>query len=459
MDTRGAVIQRSALFEAEDGYALPSMLFLVTILTLVAFSVLLLDFLDRQIALREVSRVKAEYAAQSGVARLLEVLSLSATSPEPFVQTRYSFEDGSSAVVRMQPWGVYRMVESDGLCHRLCRRRLACVAERPPEAFKQALVLGNTQHQLVLTGSSHIIGDISIGAAGATIGSLYGYSTPVSLPLHGQVNGGSLGRQVPHVDREAVREIRRYYENLLAHRPPPEARVVTLASGETICSVADSVDIVYASGRLNFQKDSVFHRGRPLVVIAPPGTISLSGGMRFEGPLAIVSEDSLYVGPGITLSHLVLYSQKAITVEGAHLVSSQLLAPRVSIDSITVASYPSALISLTPSGPTLARQKIRLQGGSTFEGFISLDSPFGDDVVTVESNAHVTGAIYATARVTLDGRVDGSVVASDLYFYEAPTTYLGWVRSGIIDRTRLPDGFLAPPLFLGTRSNDILGWL
>jgi hypothetical protein len=264
---------------------------------------------------------------------------------------------------------------------------------------------------------------------------------------------------MPQTDRDAIRTLRQYYESLLAHKAPSEAIVLTLASGEPISSVADSIDIVYASGRLNFQKDSLFHRTRPLVVVAPGAEISFSGHVQLEGPLTIVSRESVYVGRDVTLSHLTFYSQKAITVEGARLISSQLLAPRLSMDSTTVASYPSALVSLCASGSAGTRQKIHMKGGSTFEGFIFLDSPYGGDVVTVGSKANVTGAIYSTARVTLDGTVDGTVLASDLYFYEAPTTYLGWIRSGTIDRTALPDGFLIPSLLVGKRSYDILEWL
>ena len=178
-----------------------------------------------------------------------------------------------------------------------------------------------------------------------------------------------------------------------------------------------------------------------------------------EGPLSVICEDSIFVGPEASLHHVVLYSRKAICVEGARLSSTQLLAPRISIDSATVATYPSAFVSLAPGGAALQRQSIDLKRGSQLEGFVYLDSPLGDDLVTVEALARVTGAIYSTARLTLDGTVEGSVVVGDLYFYEAPTMHLGWLRSGKIDRTALPEGFLVPSVFAGTPSFGILEWL
>ncbi len=463
MDTRSAVvaIRLAAGFEEEEGYALPSILFLVTILTLVAFSVIVLEYLERQVALRQVVQVKAEYAAQSGVVRALLEGSSELASREPFTQKHISFDDGSEAFVRAQPWGVYKMVESFGGCRGIRKMRLACVASQPPEAFRQALILGNNQYQLVFTGTSQIRGDISIGPAGATTGSLHGYSTPATLPLVGRVRGGTGGIQVPQVDRDAIRDLRQYYESLLERKVPALAIAATLAPGERIAAVADSIDIVFTSGSINFQKDSLDHRARPLVVVtaASQGSFSIARGTHVEGLLSVVCEDSIYVPRDVSLNHVVLYSRKAICVEGARLSSSQLIAPRISIDSSTEASYPSALVSLAPSGLAPLRQSICLEAGSSLEGFIYLDSPFGDDLVTVEPLARVVGAIYSTARVTLDGTVQGSVLAGDLYFYEAPTVYLGWLRSGKIDRTVLREGFLVPSVFSGVSSSGILEWL
>ena len=56
---------------SEHGYALPSTLLLITILSFVAAAVISLVFAQHQQALREVAQVRAEYAAQSGVARIL----------------------------------------------------------------------------------------------------------------------------------------------------------------------------------------------------------------------------------------------------------------------------------------------------------------------------------------------------------------------------------------------------
>jgi Tfp pilus assembly protein PilX len=58
----------------ERGFALPSVLFLVTILSLLAASIITLHYFLRQTSLIEVAKVKAEYAAESGIANAISQL-------------------------------------------------------------------------------------------------------------------------------------------------------------------------------------------------------------------------------------------------------------------------------------------------------------------------------------------------------------------------------------------------
>jgi hypothetical protein len=59
----------------------------------------------------------------------------------------------------------------------------------------------------------------------------------------------------------------------------------------------------------------------------------------------------------------------------------------------------------------------------------------------------------------LDGRVIGTVMTKDFFFYQAPTKYSGWLRTGSINRKILPQGFLMPVGFSSNPQLDVLEWL
>lgn len=100
--------KRLSFYNGERGYALTSVLLLIVVISLVGAAVISLHYLLRQHALSEVALVKAEFAAESGIARFLsEFGSMNDFAREAEVEHRnYTFADGSSTRVEAVPWGV-----------------------------------------------------------------------------------------------------------------------------------------------------------------------------------------------------------------------------------------------------------------------------------------------------------------------------------------------------------------
>ena len=163
----------------EKGFALPSVLFLVTILSMLAVSIIALHYFLRQTSLIEVAKVKAEYAAESGIAKTISQLksgsNLTQTSMSELIKN-YQFEDGSEASTEVKPWGAYLVVKSEGRFRKVKAIQTAFLAEHPIEQFENALYFANSTHQLVFTGNSSIKGDVIVGQSGVTIGNLKNYT-------------------------------------------------------------------------------------------------------------------------------------------------------------------------------------------------------------------------------------------------------------------------------------------
>ncbi len=82
-----------------------------------------------------------------------------------------------------------------------------------------------------------------------------------------------------------------------------------------------------------------------------------------------------------------------------------------------------------------------------------------DDGIVLENGASITGAVYCGEKMTLDGTVVGTVITNDFYFYQSPTRYYGWLRSGTIDRRALPKGYMMPIGLSSDKQLAVIDWL
>jgi hypothetical protein len=436
---------------SEDGYALPSVLMLVTILSLVAFSVLSLEYLERRSAMLDVARVKAEYAAQNGIVCMAADLGAGPLSDSA---REFNFYDGSRASVRVVPSGALYLVESTGYSGKTKSLRRATLGQQPGEAFSLALALGNTSHQLILTGDASIIGDVASGPAGVSTGQLHGYSTPAVVPIRGMVT--NLAAQAfPQASLERIKFIGDYYRNLL--QMTNHGAALGEIGVRRLGAIPDSLgNIVLQAGSV--LEDSITRQNVPLYLTSR-GNITIGQSARLLGLISVISSDSIIVKSGASISGCVLVAMKGIRVGGAVMTSIHLISPHIALNSGSVGRYPSLALSI-PLDPTApVNQKLLLAQGTSFEGFIGMVSPRGDDVLELASGSRLKGAVFSSGRLTLDGDLIGSAVTSDLYFYEAPTSYFGWKRAGTVDRVRLPMGLLIAPIFSGKHVLSVFEWL
>jgi hypothetical protein len=456
------------LGSAERGYALPSLLLLVVVLSLLASAVLTHNYLQRQLALKSVFSVKAEYAAQSAIARTVASLKSAQDYNNRLSQppTQIAFEDGSQATVQLERWGCYGLIRSRGTCKQARAERTAVVAQRAGPSFDQALVFANTGHQLVLTGSSAVKGTIVVGPPGVATGTLIGQpSMRLSLPI------ANIHREpVPKLasfDRKALTDEIESYERMLSG----EFRVGSsgedhIAFSSAPSSLIEGEKIPSGVRSILVERDAILtgafkQREIPLFIIVH-GAVSFRRTVQLSGPIAVLARGAVTVPKDVQIDCAIIYSATRVEVEPSASLSAQIFSPFILLRSGATALYPSLLVSTSRPAAGSAQAGILMEGNAVLQGTIlSLTPKSGSQIplIVIQPGATVTGAVYSENEITLDGSVNGTVMAKDFYFYVPPTTYRGWLRSAQIDRHARPQGFLLPIGFAESFQLDILEWL
>lgn len=432
----------------ESAYALPSVLLLITILSLVAGSVVALQYFARKLSLGDIALVQAELAAESGIAEALTAVGNSQGEVQ-----RFRFSDGSESSVMLQPWGFWDIATSEGKSRNTTVVRRAIVAQCGVSGFEKALVFANRNHQLVLAGSAHIKGDVAVGLPGVTTGSLRGRRTPPRIPIDGGITKG-VSNNMPAFSRDRVQLVQSLFRDYIRSGVHSSPRSYTiLDSGD----YPDSVGTLWLTGSVVL-KGEVLRRQAPLRIVVN-GSVTIERVARLLGLIAVFASDHINVLPGANLEHGLLIAGDSISVAGT--LSAQVAAPTISLASGAVLSYPSIVMCM-PVKVDSTSLSLHIASNAMVEGFVGmLASPVAraqENTAVLEQGATITGAVYCTGALTLDGTVFGSVLTKEFFFYDAPTTYFGWIRAGRIDRSALPDGFLLPLGFEGTQ-RDVLDWL
>jgi hypothetical protein len=443
-----------------EGYALASVLFLVAVLSILCAIVLKMELSERKDILNAMDKIKSQSASDNGI-----VLALASLQYQPTTNSIFSmsFNDGSTVEVEVYPWGLFTGVRSVGESHESKSIRSALLASSVTESEGSALVLGNLQHGLVFTGNAQIIGDVALGPMGVSTGSLRNYSAPRSIPITGK-------KTTLSASQLSCDTVTLYHHVMLTgalidrvYRSPTNqdnsSDEIECTGSLNLHQVNDSVEYVFCSGSLSLM-DTIMRRGPPLYVVAQ-GAVSFCPDAFLSGPISICSKDSIVVPPSVFITNCILTSERSILFQSN--ASIQLFSPRIHFSSNAVARYPSIAASVSFTDISGAAQSIQLDDGSRVEGAVIMhranEVSMDNAVITLSPGATVVGGIYTDAYLTMDGTVDGYVRTFDLYFYDSPTTYLGWLRQGVIDRALLPYGLLKPLGMSGADTMRVLSWM
>jgi cytoskeletal protein CcmA (bactofilin family) len=458
-------LKSNVFYDEEHGYALPSILFLITILSVVILSILALQYFQRQNIQTAAAKVKADYAAQSGMSKIFSELKSKSDLPQVgmAMERSYDLADGEKASVTIQWWGFYLYVRSIGSFRRINETRFALVGQTPTERFKNSLVFSNRNHQLVLTGTAHIRGDVIVGPPSVSIGTLSNYPTPRTVPIEGKV------KRDPKIDvlDFDLKSQYDYYDALLGGTIPHgvEHANIQYFQSESQLHISGGMikpETKYIGLKGNATIDSGLIRREDPLYIVIDGEVTFGADVHIDGVVCIASSQSIRIHRTAHIDGSVLYSRKEIIVESDAILTAQIIAPSILIEIGAKMLYPSALISYIKKDNNEQRKGITIRKDAQVEGtvIVSTENNANIDVLlNLESAAKISGFIISNNPITLDGSVDGCVQTKDFYFYESPTTYLGWLRSARIDREALPKSVLMTVGIDTLSQLQVLDWL
>jgi len=389
-------------------------------------------------------------AATSGIEKVInEVEKFGRYNSESTLSHfQFTFDDGGESSVDVIPWGGYLFVQATGRSGKIKHAKSALVGYYPPKEFSKALIFDNQEHQLILTGNVNITGDVVVGNRGVTIGTLRNYQTPRRIPIEGNITRLSSSGAYYFNISDYSKSIQKT-ERLIQEQ---NSEVFVSGNLLTLENIPENQNIINING--NCTISGVLKRAKGIVLIKSDGNITITNGTDINGFVLFKAKGKIVVEGNTRLNNVIVISEDSIAIKSNASIAGQIFAPKISIESQVRVTYPS-IVCLTPSKKNGA---LLVQTGAIIEGTVLISTQTKTSQISFESGSSVYGALYSETNIDFNTSLFGTLITKDFQFYDAPTQYYGWMRSGEINRKKLPDGYMIPFGFSTASHLGILDW-
>jgi hypothetical protein len=323
---------------------------------------------------------------------------------------------------KAEPWGLLIKISVSSRIKSVVMERAFLVGKKEDDNTDKAIVLGNRQNPLIVTGSTDIEGDALVGPNGIRAGVLKGRRYQADNLIEGQI----------------FNEIRDNF---------PVFRSFGDYSG-FVQKIYQKPEMNHWYYFLNGGRERIDQphiekwKEEGIVSIVGPGELEASSDITFENLrllnlIRINSKDSIAFGENSSSEQIVVKA-KSISFYNTKEHMGQFIASRRIDAENSNFNYPSILAVINNSALS-EPANLNIRGNSKVNGSVFLHSGkmrlTEIEKILIESDSEVNGLVYTNQYSEVYGKINGCIMTHNFYFYSSPTTYINWINGAVISRS------------------------
>lgn len=469
----GMIFKLKTFLKNTDGSALLLVLVIIMVLTTIIGAVLMGNFMQRRLFVKELQKIQARYLAEAAVYKTLWYLSGNGGRDVRWRPQKESIRlgEGQEARVSVTEWGGFLRVHAtvilkntiNGRSREVGESVQALVGETLSPPFRQAIHIGGTSYPLVVTGKTRIVGDVMVGREGVKTGRIKGRGFQGPNVVDGRITRQSQPHMPPFRAGLLQKAFRQFRTALSSPSGPDVYEPLTIRAAEELDR--DVLRNIFIHGDLQIMLDANDQFAGPYRFVSA-GNITIRGDSRLLERIELIAAGKIFIVGQARIKDCILYAQEGIEISEHAQIEGQFFSPtEIIIKGDAVLEYPSLIYCSGKIENGSLRGLISLDDRSVLRG-TSILAPLqprenlhrNQMRLVVAKNAKIAGAVYTSSNTELHGVVIGSVVTNKFYLFVPPTTYLNWLRDATVDRTKLPGRFRLPIVFSEKPKLDIIKW-
>jgi hypothetical protein len=427
---------------SQDGFALVTVLIMISIVVLLISSLVAFQSIQYRFVCRDGYRIQARYLAEGAVYEALSDEQSSFISNDENVAGTF-YHMGDTTRITMKFWGGFLLLQANTVFHHQSATVHAWMGHAVPDQMAAAIVMGNSDYPLVLTGNTMLKGDVIVGPGGVKTGMINGVTYSNVELVQGEIITDQ-NLSLPFFDPAFLNRSLLQCQGL---KRQPRGRIIyrPLVIDFSNDSLLTSDLFVY--GDLEIR---TVHPARQIreCSLTATGQIIIQSGISL-GPYVRLTAGKSCTLTGCRLNNVLVYADQRIECFGAVSGDAQLLSSdKIIINPGVRLEWPSLLYVKLDSAECKEKDKIELYDNTGIVGSVILLGQQGEyrnpARIVMHPGSRLHGMLYSNCLVENAGQVSGLIVTNGFYFFESPTIYLNWLKNAIVDRTLLEANFSLP---------------
>ncbi len=184
-------------------------------------------------------------------------------------------------------------------------------------------------------------------------------------------------------------------------------------------------------------------------------------GLSFSGKIMIYAAGTVFIDRNTTLEDVIIIARRIIIDDGFTGSFQGFALDSIGVGDNVSLIYPSVL-AIYPAGEsdaTSSNTQITLGANSVIKGCILIKGRRESCRLVIPGNTSVTGQVYCSGTVELEGEVYGSLFCDGFSFTRGNSTYINQLLNTIIDIDQLPTGFAGFRAGNDKSSKTLIKWL
>lgn len=344
----------------------------------------------------------------------------------------------SKLTVLKKNWGIFDIVLVNSEVHKQQFQKIGLLGYQ--NSKRNALFLKDNNQALVMVGNAQLLGNVALPKMGVKTGNISGVSFYGSqLVIGNQELSTTKLPKIENID----------YLKSLSQNPYLENTIFfNLGDGVEKCQ--------------SFAQPTMITQSETDLIL---NNISL------KGNIIITSKTKIIIKPSTRLNDIILIAPEIIIESNTKGNFQALASKTIQVAPNCKLNYPSALVLLDDKNSSVLindlnsnkekEHKIEIEQFSSVKGVVvyySTDSERQYNTqINIQEKATVTGEVYCTGNLELQGNVNGSVFTNQFLIKKSGGTYVNHLFNGKINSENLPKQYAG--LQIQNNANAVAKWM